>query len=588
MRDPLGDARKAIGRLTGGTAESFEGELLEFKETPETARPDELVSANQRKRFFSSLAETAACLANGRGGVIVLGVRNKATSPDGALQGADPGSYGSGLVRREIYNRTRPGLAVDALEEDHEGRRLLLLRIAPGVEIHSTTDGTFKYRVGDQCQPLDAIAMRALRAARGSYDWTAQGSGLGPEAMSRAAIEEAAARLRRRGDEDLADLAERDQRQFLRDTGLLLDDEVVRAGVLLYGSEAALATIDEWGVLMRTAPSPGSEGTVLMRRPDARRPLVFLLDEVLTRLRGLITVQTLRVGAAEVQIEDYPENAIRELVANAFAHRDWEVAGAIEILHSPTELSISSPGPVLPTLHVDRLLRESAQRNPLLAREMARLRLAELAGLGFDRVYRELARIGKEPPQVSDGPRFAITVPGGGGDEALARYLASDQFPASLSRDLDVLLVVAQLRHRRSITAPAASGVLQREPPETERVLVRMRDAGLVEPTRSSAGRQHPSYRLAPRPLAALRTALSYRTETIDSDDQKLIRHLRRYGRITNADVRDFLDCDVATARNRLTRFRRKGWIDFAPDSARRGPEVSYVKLAQLDSEAGD
>lgn len=113
-----------------------------------------------------------------------------------------------------------------------------------------------------------------------------------------------------------------------------------------------------------------------------------------------------------------------------------------------------------------------------------------------------------------------------------------------------------------------------------------MRDFALVEATRSSASRRHPSYRLSPGPLAALRTALSYRTETVDSDDQKLVRHLQRYGRITNADVRDFLDCDVLTARNRLRRLRDKGWIDFAPDSARRGPDVQYVKLAALDEAA--
>jgi ATP-dependent DNA helicase RecG len=47
--------------------------------------------------------------------------------------------------------------------------------------------------------------------------------------------------------------------------------------------------------------------------------------------------------------------------------------------------------------------------------------------------------------------------------------------------------------------------------------------------------------------------------------------------------VRDYLDCDIYTARNRLTRLRQRGWIDFAPDSPRRGPEVVYVKLDKLD-----
>lgn len=588
MPDVLDIARTALEQIgVDWSASEHERELLDFKETPETAgRGLDQPPSGHRKRFFTKLADTAACLANGRGGVIVLGVRNKAPDRATALQGADSVRYPVETLRREIYNRTRPGLPVDALEETPDGVRIIFIRVPVGVEIYSTTGGNFKHRVGDQCQPLDAITMRGLRAARGSYDWTAEASGVGVERISSVALDDAAARLRRGGHPDLAAVAERDPRQFLRDTGLVDGDRVRRAGVLLYGDEQALeGEIDEWGVLLRTAPSPGSEGSVLMRRDQARRPLVLLLDEILVRLGALITTQTLRVGAEQVRLEDYPADAVRELVANAFAHRDWEISGMVEILHSPQELTVSSPGGLLPTLHPARLLRESAQRNSLLAREMARLRLAELAGLGFDRVYRELARIGKEPPQIADGPRFVVSLVGGVGDEVLARYLASSGFPAQLAGDLDVLLVLARLRHRRTVTARAIAPLLQRHPTEAERALRGMQAAGLIEPTRSSAGRQQPSYKLAAGSLAALRTALSYRTETIDSDDQKLVRHLQRYGRITNADVRDFLDCDMATARNRLTRLRRKGWIDFAPNSARRGPDVSYEKQDRLDED---
>jgi len=58
-----------------------------------------------------------------------------------------------------------------------------------------------------------------------------------------------------------------------------------------------------------------------------------------------------------------------------------------------------------------------------------------------------------------------------------------------------------------------------------------------------------------------MRTALAYRAETIGGDDTKLIGHPKRHRRISNEDVRNFLDRDVATAHNRLTRMRRKGWI---------------------------
>jgi hypothetical protein len=92
------------------------------------------------------------------------------------------------------------------------------------------------------------------------------------------------------------------------------------------------------------------------------------------------------------------------------------------------------------------------------------------------------------------------------------------------------------------VNAERAAPLVQRAIPEVQRVLARACDAGVLEPTRGTARRQHPSYRLSSAAAAALRTALRYRTETIDGDDRKLIRHLRRNGRITNADVRDHLD----------------------------------------------
>jgi ATP-dependent DNA helicase RecG len=288
--------------------------------------------------------------------------------------------------------------------------------------------------------------------------------------------------------------------------------------------------------------------------------------------------------AAEIRLVDPEPDVVRELVANAFAHRDWEQPGVIEIGHSPDALVVSSPGDLLPTLHPDRLLRESAQRNRVLSREITRLRIAEGAGMGFDRVYRALAAAGKDVPRIEPGPRFTVIVPGGRGDRAFARYLRGPDFPEPrLAADLDVLLTLATLRRRSSLTAATVAPIVQREEEFAEEVLRRMHGAGLLEPTRSTASRRRPSYRLSPATSAALRPALSYRVGTIDVDDAKLLRHLARHRRIANEDVRNYLDCDVPTARNRLSRLRAKGFIDFAPSGPKRGPRVEYVATDKID-----
>jgi len=430
--------------------------------------------------------------------------------------------------------------------------------------------------------------MRGLQATRGQYDWSEGLSDFGVDDVSPAALARASERLRDAGNDDQADLVDGDPEQFLANCDLLDGSRLRRAGVLLYGgAEALRGTVPDWGALLTTADSPGAEGSVVLRREDSeRRPIVLLVDDILARIGAVASTEAIRVSGTQIELVDYPEDVVRELAANAFAHRDWELPGIVEISHSPDELTFSSPGGLLPTLHPDRLLRETAQRNRLLAREIARLRIAEGAGLGFDRVWRTLAGIGKEPPRIVDGPRFHVSVPGGRGDSAFARFLRGSGFPAEarLAADLDVLLVLAAFRGQRSLTAQKIAPILQRDTAASQRTLDRMRGAELLEPTRSTARRQHPSYRLSQAALAGMRTALTYRAETIDSDDSKLIRHLKRHRRISNEDVRNYLDCDVATARNRLTRMRNKGWIDFAPGSPKRGPHVEYAATERVDA----
>ncbi len=544
-----------------------------------------------RKQFLSAIAETAACLANSNGGVIAVGVRDSAETREEALQGADPAHYPVNTIRLAVHSGTLPPLTVDPVEWDEDGRRLLLVRVPRGAVVHGTSSGTYKRRVVDQCRPIGEAEMRGLQATRGQYDWSEGTSEFGIDDVSKAALERAAERLRDAGADEQANLAETDPGQFLANCDLLDGTRLRRAGVLLYGgAEALRGTVPDWGAILTTAESPGAEGSVVLRRDNSeRRPAVLLVDDILARIGAIASTETIRVSGTQVEMVDYPQDVVRELAANAFAHRDWELPGIIEISHSPDELVLTSPGGLLPTLHPDRLLRETAQRNRLLAREIARLRIAEGAGLGFDRVWRLLAGIGKGPPRIADGPRFTVTVPGGRGDAAFARFLRGSGFPAEsrLASDLDVLLLLAALRGERSLTAHKAVPLLQRDLAACQRVLERMRAADLLEPTRSTARRQHPSYRLSQAALAGMRSALTYRAETIDRDDAKLIRHLRRHRRISNEDVRSYLDCDVATARNRLTRMRRKGLIEFAPDSPTRGPNVEYAATPKIDAVDG-
>ena len=213
----LADATlRAIG--DDWSATSNELQWLDFKETPDTAIPLEVREKRNlgktRKEFLAMVAETAACLANAQGGVIVLGVRDKATTRADAIRGAPP-AYTPEGVRLAIYDGTAPALTVAVHERTVDGKRLLLVDVPVGAVVHATTGGGYKWRVEDRCEPIGPDAMRSIAAARGTYDWSGELSEFGVDALSTAALAAAADRLRDIGRDELARQAIEDREQLL-------------------------------------------------------------------------------------------------------------------------------------------------------------------------------------------------------------------------------------------------------------------------------------------------------------------------------------------------------------------------------------
>jgi len=86
------------------------------------------------------------------------------------------------------------------------------------------------------------------------------------------------------------------------------------------------------------------------------------------------------------EIPAYPDEAIRELTANALIHQDFSITGAgpmIEIFASRVE--VTNPGP--PLVSPDRFLdKPPCSRNEAIASFMRRVRICEERGSGVDKI----------------------------------------------------------------------------------------------------------------------------------------------------------------------------------------------------------
>jgi ATP-dependent DNA helicase RecG len=548
-------------RYAGGRPpHELEGQALEFKEED-----------RDLKRTLDLLTDAVVCFANAEGGTIVLGVSNQAAANGGPLRGVSA-RLTADVVRRAVFEQTKPGLSVPVTVLEDGGSRFLVVTVPEGAVFYANARGTATRRVGADCMPFPPEQQRQAAAARGHIDWSAGAVDAGVEATSADEVRRLRRLLTLAGRDDLA---RTDDLKLLRDLRLMAsDDRLTRAGLLLVGQEEELAKhIPAYGYAYQYRGTSGSEASARLR---GRRPLLAAVDLLLESVSVRTRVHPITAaGGVQIQIHDYPTEAVRELVVNALVHRDYEQEGSVDLEHSPDWLSVTSPGGLVFGVTPDNILTHpSTPRHRLLLETVTALQVAERTGQGIDRTYREQLRSGKRPPSVNDdGLQVRVLVPGGTGNDAFARFVADAD--ESVGGDVDALLAFAQLRERRNIGAADLGVLAQRSSSEAQSVLERLALAGLIEPTRRTARKPFPTYVLTAAALAAMGRAISYHSRQVDDIDRKVTDHVREYGHVTNQTLRRLFNMDIPVARDALRDLQQREVL-LKLDPGRGGRGIRY------------
>ncbi len=560
----LGEVVAALSQVgrEGVAATDLESHTLDFK-----------AWSGNFKEMVAIISDALVCLVNTDGGHVVVGVQDRERDRAAAVEGV-PASVDAESVRRAVYERTRPAITPFVTEQVVDGARLLVLTVPPGVQPHSNASGLATRRQGTDCLPFPPNEQREWLSARGQMDWSADASDAVPNDVDPVAEETVRRLLVAAGREHTAAL---DLPRLLTDLNLMTaQGRLKNAAVLLLGSERALrAVVPSYGYSYQYRPSPGSEATSRFRE---QKPLLQGVEVMLQAIERARQVHPLTMaGGVQLQLSDYPADAVREIVVNAFIHRSYETNGTVDVEHSPERLTVNSPGGLVPGVTPQNILTVApTPRNRLLAEVVATLQVAERTGQGVDRAYREMLRVGKEPPSFDDEGTFVrARLPGGIGNDTFVRFIAD--LPSGLSRDVDVLLTLTVLRRQASIDAPALAEVIQRTPLEAQRdVLARLADEHrLLEPTRRTVRKPFPSYRLRSETLAAMSRAVAYRRRAVDDIDSKIVEHVREYGSISNRTIQRMFDLHVFAARDVITDLRARDILDKIGD-AKGGTNVRY------------
>lgn len=110
----------------------------------------------------------------------------------------------------------------------------------------------------------------------------------------------------------------------------------------------------------------------------------------------------------------YPEDACKEAILNAIAHRDYSIQNGIEIYLFNDRIEIKSPGALLSTLSISNLYQlEGAHesRNPLIAKVLRENKLMRELGEGMKRIFDLMSENElKRPILWSNGIWFSVTL----------------------------------------------------------------------------------------------------------------------------------------------------------------------------------
>jgi ATP-dependent DNA helicase RecG len=206
------------------------------------------------------------------------------------------------------------------------------------------------------------------------------------------------------------------------------------------------------------------------------------IEEVSRRILDELGTELVVLGIRRYDLPRLPPKVVREGMANAVAHRDYELdrtPARVEI--RPSSVVIRSPGGFPEPVTVENIRETTAPRNLALIIALRQLDLAEDAGRGVDLMEDTMAEEMLDPPRFEDrGHEVRVTLPLRSAVAPAERAWIRELERRGRLRAADRLLLIHAARGE-VLTNAKAREILQVDRDLAREALQRLRDAGFVE-----------------------------------------------------------------------------------------------------------
>lgn len=445
-----------LDALNTKTADSLESQELDFKEW----------DTGSTRHAVSIVVQMAVCMANGGGGTVVFGIKDHAIGRANAIIGI-PEYIDPDLLVKTVYESTDPkiGAIFEVLRVPEGTGRLLIMHVRQDMPLYTDTGGYGTRRVGKDCQPLTGTQRSLLSERRDITSELVPGSF--EQHISQSALEELKKiSTKEHAPTDLISLSDHD---FLKSLGLVENNQLTIAGLLLIGKEAS---IKEYIPNYYWTHLQMKDDTDYTDKLEGRDPLIIALSKITDRIMANNPLTTIKYGMFQFEYRRYPEVVLREAMMNALSHADYHICSPIMVKQYPDRLEISNPGGFIGGITPRNILHHApVARNPRLVEALTKLRLVNRSNLGISRMYKYMLVDGKEPPIIEQqGEIVKITLIGGELSPGF-RAFVEKEYQAGRGFEVDHLLILNYLLSRREIGIKTAVALIQRTDTQARDIL---------------------------------------------------------------------------------------------------------------------
>ncbi|MGI8810545.1 MAG: ATP-binding protein [Acidimicrobiales bacterium] len=490
------------------------------------------------------LQEPVVAFANSRGGTIVVGVTEDRPRK---LLGVSPGQTFEERVQ-ELARATHPPVALRLEWLRVDGTWLAAIQVGPVATGYvQTSDGRVIVRAGPTNRTLIGPELTRFTQERSGEPAEDQGvagvtaADLGTDRLRRFLAERLS---RRRVDVPAA----------LRDLGMVTPDGAVRLATFLVFGREPQRDNRRFGIVVSRYEGPTTGRPVLRDRTELVGSLPALVEAADRAVYEEMRRDAVVRGLVREEVPEFPPVAIREALVNAVGHRDYGQRGAsVEVRLFDDAVEVESPGPLAGYVTVENLRDAQYSRNVRIMDYLQRLRLAEEAGTGIDKMISEMEDALLDPPDFEerDGS-FLVRFKGG------TVFTAEDRLWVGRFKDLalpaDAKVALVQARRQGSVSNEELREARRLDRDRSRSVLQDLVARNLMATVGRGRGTRYVLSETAQALAAGTPASVSERQRTI-------VAYAERNGSVANRDVRGLLGVDEAEARGMLEAAARRGLL---------------------------